>query len=101
MAWIERLLVVLFLLAGTMAFLHLIWTRRLAHVWPKRGEIKIVNPGGFFSGMTEVLAQNVVVRNRPWVGLFHLPLFFGLLAYYPVVGRGAGCLEVDAVAQFQ
>jgi Fe-S oxidoreductase len=81
MVWIERLLVVLFLLAGTVVFLQLLWTRRLAHVWPKRSEIKVVNPGGFFSGMTEVLAQNVVVRNRPWVGLFHLPLFFGLLAF--------------------
>src|SRR5680860_684890 len=81
MVWIERLLVVALLLASMVAFVQVLWTRRLAHVWPKRGEIKVVNPGGFFSGLTEVLAQNVVVRNRPWVGLFHLPLFFGLLAF--------------------
>jgi Fe-S oxidoreductase len=81
MAWIEPVLVALFLVAGTAAFGYVLWTRRLGHVWPKRGEIEVINREGFLTGVTEVLAQNVVVRNRPWVGLFHLPLFFGLLAF--------------------
>jgi Fe-S oxidoreductase len=81
MAWIEPTLVTLFLVAGATAFGYVLWTRRLGHVWPKRGQIKVVNREGFLTGVTEVLTQNVVVRNRPWVGLFHLPLFFGLLAF--------------------
>jgi Fe-S oxidoreductase len=81
MAWIEPVLVALFLVGGTAVFGYVLWTRRLRHVWPKRGEIEVVNREGFLTGVTEVLAQNVVVRNRPWVGLFHLPLFFGLLAF--------------------
>lgn len=81
MAWIEPVLVGLFLVVGVVAFGQILWTRRLGHAWPKRGQIQIVNRRGFVSGVREVLAQNVVVRNRPWVGLFHLPLFFGLLAF--------------------
>jgi Fe-S oxidoreductase len=81
MAWIEPVLVALLLVASVVAFGRVLWTRRLGHVWPKRGEIKIVNREGFLTGVSEVFAQNVVVRNRPWVGLFHLPLFFGLLAF--------------------
>ena len=81
MAWIEPVLVLVVLLAGIVAFAYILWTRRIGHVWPKRGDIRIVNPRGFFSGAWEVLTQNVVLRNRPWVGLFHLPLFFGLLAF--------------------
>jgi len=81
MAWMEPFLVVVFLVAGIAAFGYVLWTRRIGHVWPKRGDVEIVNPGGFFSGATEVLTQSVVLRNRPWVGLFHLPLFFGLLAF--------------------
>jgi Fe-S oxidoreductase len=77
----EPVLVVVVLVASVVSFSRILWTKRLAHVWPKRGDIRIVNPGGFFHGLLEVLSQNVVVRNRPWVGLFHLPLFFGLLAY--------------------
>ncbi len=81
MLWAERILVVLVLLASVGAFGYILWTRRLRHVWPKRGDIRIVNPGGLFTGAWEVLSQSVVLRNRPWVGLFHLPLFFGLLAF--------------------
>jgi Fe-S oxidoreductase len=81
MTWIEPVLVGLILVAGVVAFGQILWTRRLGHVWPKRGQIRIVNRRGLLSGVREVLAQNVVVRNRPWVGLFHLPLFFGLLAF--------------------
>jgi Fe-S oxidoreductase len=81
MAWIEPILVALVLLGSVVAFLYVLWTQRLGHVWPKKSEVKIINPGGFFPGAWEVLSQNVVLRNRPWVGFFHLPLFFGLLAF--------------------
>jgi Fe-S oxidoreductase len=81
MVWLERVLVVLVLLASGVVFGRVLWRERLGHVWPKRGEIGIVNPGGFLAGAWEVLSQNVVLRNRPWVGLFHLPLFFGLVAF--------------------
>jgi len=81
MAWIEPVLVALVLLAGVVAFVRVLWSKRLAHVWPKRRDIRVVNSAGLFSGLWEVLTQNVVLRNRPWVGLFHLPLFFGLLAF--------------------
>jgi Fe-S oxidoreductase/uncharacterized membrane protein len=81
MAWIQPLLVALVLLGCVGAFGYVLWTRRLVHVWPKRGEVRITNPRGFFPGAWEVISQNVVVRNRPWVGLFHLSLFFGLLAF--------------------
>ncbi|MFH1764281.1 MAG: (Fe-S)-binding protein [Gemmatimonadota bacterium] len=99
MAWIQPLLVVLVLVVCVGAFGYVLWTRRLGHVWPKRGEVRITNPRGFFPGAWEVISQNVVVRNRPWVGLFHLPLFFGLLAFlfksllHVMVGLG---MEVEA-----
>ena len=75
MVLVERLLVVLVLLGSAGAFGYVLWTHRLAHVWPKRGEVAFTNPKGIFAGGWEVLSQNVVLRNRPWVGLFHLPLF--------------------------
>lgn len=81
MVWLERVLVVLVLLAGVAAFGYVLWKHRLGHVWPKRGEIRIVNPGGFLPGAWEVISQSVVLRNRPWVGLFHFPLFVGLVAF--------------------
>ena len=81
MAWMEPVLVVVVLVASVLSFSRILWAKRLAHVWPKRGDIRVVNPGGFVTGILEVFSQNVVLRNRPWVGLFHLPLFFGLLAY--------------------
>ena len=81
MVWLEPVLVVVVLLVGVGVFANILWTKRLRHVWPKRGEIQVVNPRGLFTGLAEVFSQNVVVRNRPWVGLFHLPLFFGLLAF--------------------
>ena len=81
MGWIEPLLVGLILLVSIGAFGYILWTRRVSHAWPKRDQVKIINPKGFFPGLTEVLSQNVVLRNRPWVGLAHLPLFFGLLAF--------------------
>jgi Fe-S oxidoreductase len=81
MAWIEPVLVVVVLLASVGAFGRVLWSKRLGHVWPKRKEIRLVNPAGLFTGLVEVVSQTVVLRNRPWVGLFHLPLFFGLLAF--------------------
>jgi Fe-S oxidoreductase len=81
MALIEPILVALVLLASVGAFGYVLWTRRLGHVWPKRGDVAVTNPGGLLAGAWEVFSQNVVLRNRPWVGLAHLPLFFGLLAF--------------------
>ncbi len=81
MMWLQRILVVVVLLASVAAFAYVLWSRRLGHVWPKRKQVRIENPGGFLSGTLEVVSQNVVLSNRPWVGLFHLPLFFGLLAF--------------------
>jgi len=81
MAWIQPVLVGLVLFGSAAAFFYVLWTQRLGHVWPKRGQIRITNPKGFASGVLEVLTQSVVVKNRPWVGLAHLPLFFGLLAF--------------------
>ncbi|MDH3291687.1 MAG: (Fe-S)-binding protein [Gemmatimonadota bacterium] len=81
MVWFERLSVAVVLLASVAGFLYVLWSRRLGHVWPKRGELHIVNARGLFTGMWEVFTQKVVLQNRPWVGLFHLPLFFGLLAF--------------------
>jgi Fe-S oxidoreductase len=81
MAWMQTVLVVVVLLASAVAFVRVLWSKRLGHVWPKRGGIRLVNPSGLFSGLVEVFSQGVVLRNRPWVGLFHLPLFFGLLAF--------------------
>jgi len=101
MAWIQPLLVALVLLGCVGAFGYVLWTRRLGHVWPKRGEIRITNPRGFFPGVWEIISQNVVVRNRPWVGLFHLPLFFGLLAFlfksllHVLAGLGMGVEAPD------
>ncbi|MFC1575995.1 hypothetical protein ACFL5A_05075, partial [Gemmatimonadota bacterium] len=63
MVWIERILVVLVLLASAGAFGFILWTKRLRHAWPKRGELTVVNPRGFMSGTWEVLTQNVVLRN--------------------------------------
>ena len=73
--------VALGLLGSIAAFGYILWTKRLGHVWPKRSEVRLVNPRGFFSGVWEVFSQNVVLRNRPWVGVAHLSLFFGLLAF--------------------
>jgi Fe-S oxidoreductase len=101
MAWIEPILVALVLLGSVVAFAYVLWNQRLGHVWPKRGEVKITNPGGFFPGAWEVLSQNVVLRNRPWVGVFHLPLFFGLLLFlfksllYVLAGLGMDVATPD------
>ncbi len=81
MVWLERVLVLLVLVASAVAFGWVLWKFRIGHVWPKRGEIRIEEPRGLLTGVWEVVSQSVVLRNRPWVGFFHLPLFFGLLAF--------------------
>ncbi|MFC1660025.1 (Fe-S)-binding protein [Gemmatimonadota bacterium] len=81
MVWLEPVLVVVVLLASVAGFLYVLWTRRLGHVWPKRDDLEVVRKGGLLPGAWEVLTQRVVLRNRPWTGIFHLPLFFGLLIF--------------------
>jgi Fe-S oxidoreductase len=81
MAWIEVFFIILFQIFGVTGFLYIVWNRRLRHVWPKLAEVEIVYPAGLFTGAFEVLSQRRVVANRPWVGLFHLPLFYGFVAY--------------------
>lgn len=81
MLWAERALVLLFLFAGMGAFVRVLWKDRLCHVWPKRNEAEIVNPAGLFTGIVEVLTHRIVIKNRPLVGLFHLPLFYGFAAF--------------------
>lgn len=79
--WLERGLVGAVLAASVGAFVSVLWRERLQQVWPKVKEIRVVNPRGLWTGLFEVVTQRVVLRNRPWVGLLHLPLFFGLLAF--------------------
>lgn len=102
-AWIEPLLVLLLLIGSAASFLYILWDQRLSHVLPKVAEVSIVNPTGFFSGVWEVVSQERVVRNRPWVGLFHIPLFYGLIAFLAKSGihvlRGLG-LEVETPAWY-
>lgn len=81
MEWVERAVVVLVFLASAATFLHILWHRRIEHVWPKWKDVEIVRPGGLFTGTVEVLTQGVVLRNRPFVGIFHFPLFYGLLLF--------------------
>lgn len=101
MGWLEPVLVALVLLCSMAAFGYVLWTQRLGHVWPKRGEVKVTNLGGFLPGIWEVFTQTVVLRNRPWVGLFHMPLFFGLLAFlfksllHVLAGLGMGVEAPD------
>ncbi len=101
--WLERGLVGAVLAASVAGFAYVLWSERLGHVWPKRKEIRVVNPRGFWTGLMEVMTQRVVLRNRPWVGLLHLPLFFGLLAFlwksvlHLLLGLG---IEVQAPAAY-
>lgn len=81
MHWLEVALILLATLAGAGSFSWILWTRRLKHVWPKRGEIKVVNPGGWVSGVIEVMTQRKVIQNRPLTGVMHAGLFFGFLVF--------------------
>ena len=81
MIWVQRILVILAGLAGAYTFYRVLWHRRLQHVWPKRDQVKIVNPGGWKAGIAEVLLHKRIIANRPWAGVFHLALFYGFLIF--------------------
>ena len=81
MRWIELLLMGVAGLAGAALFLQILWNRRLKHVWPKRGEIEVVNPGGLVSGILEVTLQTRVIANRPVAGIAHLIIFYGFVTF--------------------
>jgi Fe-S oxidoreductase len=78
---LESILIVAFALAGAASAANIAWTRRLKHVWPKRGEVKIVHPAGLWSGLAEVLLQTRVIANRPVAGVFHLLIFYGFVSF--------------------
>ncbi|MCB9779586.1 MAG: 4Fe-4S dicluster domain-containing protein [Alphaproteobacteria bacterium] len=78
---VEVILILLAAAAGAGAFAFIAWTHRLKHVFPKRGEIKIVNPGGLWSGIAEVVFQTKVIANRPVAGFFHLLIFYGFVSF--------------------
>ena len=78
---LEQIAILVTGLAGAISFSTILWTRRLKHVWPKRGQIKIVNPKGFFTGTAEVVLQTRVIANRPVVGIMHLLVFYGFVSF--------------------
>ena len=75
MHWIEIILILISGAVGAVSFSHILWSRRLKHVWPRRNEIKILNPSGFLPGVAEVLFQTRVMANRPVAGFFHALIF--------------------------
>lgn len=81
MRWVELLLILVSMAAGAASFTNILWNRRVKHVWPKRGEVKIVNPGGLLPGIAEVMLQTRVIANRPWAGIFHVFFFYGFLTF--------------------
>ena len=78
---LEQIAILLVGLAGAVSFSTILWTRRIKHVWPKRKQIKIVNPKGFFTGSAEVIFQTRVIANRPFVGVMHLLVFYGFVTF--------------------
>ncbi|MED5371291.1 MAG: (Fe-S)-binding protein [Myxococcota bacterium] len=81
MAIIQAVLIVLAIVAGASSAGYIAWTRRLKHVWPKRGEIKIVNQAGLWTGIWEVISQKKVIANRPGAGIFHFAVFYGFVMF--------------------
>ncbi len=81
MAWIEPVLVGLILLGSAWAFGYVLWTQRLGHVWPKRGEVRITNPRWFLSRVVGGPFPECRSEEPALGGPCHLPLFFGLLAF--------------------
>ncbi len=81
MRWVEISLMVVAMAAGAALFWRILWNRRLKHIWPKRGEIEVVNPGGFLPGVAEVVLQTRVIANRPVAGIFHLLIFYGFVTF--------------------
>jgi Fe-S oxidoreductase len=78
---VQSVLVLLCALAGGGAAAYIAWTHRLKHVFPKRGEIKIVNSAGLMPGIAEVLFQTRVLANRPVAGFMHMLIFYGFVAF--------------------
>lgn len=81
MHMLEVLLILLCGGAGAALAGRILWDRRLKHVWPKRDQISIVNPAGFWPGVAEVVFQTRVLANRPWAGFFHLLIFYGFVTF--------------------
>lgn len=81
MNYLNTLLVLLAGAAGAASFGSIVWNRRLKHIWPKRGEIKIINQAGLLPGLAEVLLQTRVIANRPVAGLVHLLIFYGFVTF--------------------
>ena len=79
--WLEALFILMAGALGAYTFGLILWTRRLQHVWPKRDQIKIVNPAGLMPGIAEVVFQTRVLANRPWAGFFHLLIFYGFMTF--------------------
>lgn len=78
---VEVVLILLAGLAGAASFANIAWNRRLKHVWPKRDQLKIVNPGGLLPGIAEVVLQTRVIANRPLTGMAHLLVFYGFVSF--------------------
>ena len=78
---IELTLIILAGLAGAISFGRILWTRRVGHIWPKRREIKVINPVGLLTGVAEVALQTRVIANRPIAGIIHLVIFYGFVAF--------------------
>jgi Fe-S oxidoreductase len=81
MRWIELAFIVAAGLAGAVSFGRILWTKRIRHIWPKRGEIKVVNKMGFVTGVAEIVLQTRVIANRPVVGIAHLIIFYGFVSF--------------------
>jgi Fe-S oxidoreductase len=79
--WIELGLIIVAGLAGAISFGRILWTQRIGHIWPKRGEIKVVNKVGLLTGIAEVALQTRVIANRPVAGIIHLVIFYGFVSF--------------------
>ncbi|MFT4979448.1 MAG: Fe-S oxidoreductase, partial [Myxococcota bacterium] len=102
---LEVLLILVFGAAGAALAGRILWERRLKHVVPKRDQIKIVNPAGFWPGVAEVVFQTRVLANRPWAGFFHLLIFYGFVTFsikslsHVIGGLGGFYLELPSVIE--
>ena len=67
--------------AGAALFGKILWEHRLKHIWPKRHEVRVINPSGFLPAVAEVVLQTRVIANRPVVGIMHLLVFYGFCSF--------------------
>ena len=81
MQYVELALILICGAAGAFSAAKIAWERRLRHVWPKRGEIDVVNPSGLWTGIAEVALQTRVIANRPVVGIAHMVVFYGFISF--------------------